>query len=52
MRYKRLSRHYLADEVRKDNRDAVLTAAAYHQQTKILVTGIFFHLIKLLNIKQ
>lgn len=39
LRYKRLSRHYLADEVRKENRDALLTAAAYHQQTKILVTG-------------
>ncbi|KAF2898642.1 hypothetical protein ILUMI_07536 [Ignelater luminosus] len=37
--YKRLARHYLADEVRKDNRDAVLTAAAYHKETKILVTG-------------
>lgn len=39
--YKRLSRHYLADEVRKENRDAILTAAAYHKQTKILVTGSF-----------
>lgn len=38
--YKRLARHYLADEVRKDNRDAVLTAAAYHTETKILVTGV------------
>lgn len=37
--YKRLAKHYLADEVRKENREAVLTAAAYHQQTKILVTG-------------
>lgn len=39
MRYKKLSRHYLADEVRKEDRDAILTAAAYHKQTKILITG-------------
>ncbi|KAJ8974650.1 hypothetical protein NQ317_019887 [Molorchus minor] len=37
--YKRISRHYLADEVRKDHRDAVLTAAAYQKKTKILITG-------------
>ncbi|KAJ8922015.1 hypothetical protein NQ315_008654 [Exocentrus adspersus] len=37
--YKRIARHYLGDEARKDNKDAVLTAAAYHRQTKILVTG-------------
>ncbi|KAB0802818.1 hypothetical protein PPYR_05004 [Photinus pyralis] len=37
--YKRLARHYLGDEIRKTNRDAVLTAAAYHRQTKILVVG-------------
>lgn len=38
--YKRLTRHYIADEVRKDNKEAVLTTAAYHRKTKILVTGI------------
>lgn len=37
--YKRLARHYLGDEVRKQHRDAVLTSAAYHRDTKILVTG-------------
>lgn len=37
--YKRLSRHYLADEPRKENRNAYLTAAAYHNKTKLLVTG-------------
>lgn len=37
--YKRNARHYLADEVRKENREAVLTAAAYHKGLKILVTG-------------
>ncbi|KAJ8959273.1 hypothetical protein NQ314_006301 [Rhamnusium bicolor] len=37
--YKRVSKHYLADEVRKDNREAVMTAAAYNRTTKILVTG-------------
>lgn len=44
--YKRIARHYLGDEVRKDNREAVLTAAAYHKKTKILVTGkkILFNL--------
>lgn len=42
--YKRLSRHYLADEVRKENRNATLTSAAYHKQTRILVTGKFVFL--------
>lgn len=37
--YKRLVRHYLGDEARKNNFEAVLTAAAYHKSTKILVTG-------------
>lgn len=37
--YKRLARHYLADDVRKENKEAVLTSAAYHKKTKILVTG-------------
>nr|XP_023014507.1 periodic tryptophan protein 2 homolog [Leptinotarsa decemlineata] len=37
--YKRIAKHYLADEVRKSNREAVLTSAAYHKNTRILVTG-------------
>lgn len=39
LRYKRLARHWLADEARKQDRTAVLTAAAYHQDTRILVVG-------------
>lgn len=38
--YKRLYKHYLADEARKEKHNAVLTAAAYHKNTKILVTGL------------
>lgn len=43
--YKRVAKHYLADEVRKEDKEAVLTAAAYHKNTKVLVTGEFksFH---------
>lgn len=37
--YKRIARHYIGDEVRKDNKDAIITSAAYHRRTKILVTG-------------
>ncbi|XP_063909715.1 periodic tryptophan protein 2 homolog [Zophobas morio] len=37
--YKRLARHYLADEARKEDSQAVLTSAAYHKKTKILITG-------------
>ncbi|XP_012232202.1 periodic tryptophan protein 2 homolog [Linepithema humile] len=37
--YKKLATHYLADEVHKQNKDAKLTAAAYHQDTHILVIG-------------
>ncbi|XP_011500675.1 PREDICTED: periodic tryptophan protein 2 homolog [Ceratosolen solmsi marchali] len=37
--YKRLGKYYLADEVHKSDRNAVLTAAAYHQDTHILVVG-------------
>lgn len=37
--YKKLGKHYLADEVRKSAKEAVLTAAAYHQDTRILVVG-------------
>lgn len=39
LQYKRLGKHYLADEVHKSAKDAVLTAAAYHQETHILVVG-------------
>ncbi|CAH1183241.1 unnamed protein product [Phaedon cochleariae] len=53
--YKRLARHYLADEVRKENRDAVLTSAAYHKKSRILVTGystgaFFIHELPDLNL--
>lgn len=48
--YKRLARHYLADEVRKDNKGAVLTAAAYHKSTKILVTGKFLYCLCFINL--
>lgn len=37
--YKKLATHYLADEVHKQMKDAKLTAAAYHQDTHILVVG-------------
>ncbi|XP_055853806.1 periodic tryptophan protein 2 homolog [Episyrphus balteatus] len=44
--YKKLGRHYLADEPKKENRDAHVTAAAYNQKTHILVaafsTGSFY----------
>lgn len=45
-RYKRLARHYLADEARKENPKAFVTAVAYHKQMKILITafstGVFY----------
>ncbi|XP_032665504.1 periodic tryptophan protein 2 homolog [Odontomachus brunneus] len=37
--YKKLARHYLADEPRKYDKDVRLTAAAYHRDTHILVVG-------------
>lgn len=37
--YKRLSRHYLATEAKKENRDAILSATCYHKESKILVTA-------------
>ncbi|KAF5295110.1 hypothetical protein FQA39_LY13261 [Lamprigera yunnana] len=37
--YKRLAKHYLADEVRKANPNAIVTSAAYHKDTKILIIG-------------
>ncbi|XP_014211564.1 periodic tryptophan protein 2 homolog [Copidosoma floridanum] len=39
LNYSKLGRHYLLDEVRKNDKDAVLTAAAYHQETRILIVG-------------
>uniref|UniRef100_A0A0P6JRM8 Putative wd40-repeat-containing subunit of the 18s rrna processing complex n=1 Tax=Aedes aegypti TaxID=7159 RepID=A0A0P6JRM8_AEDAE len=45
-KYKRLARHYLADEARKENPKAIVTAAAYHKKMKILITafstGVFY----------
>lgn len=44
--YTRLARHYLLDEVRKSDKHAHLSAASYHQRTKLLITaysnGAFF----------
>lgn len=37
--YKLLTKHYLADEVKKEQKNVLLTAAAYHKQTKLLVVG-------------
>lgn len=37
--YKKRATFYLADEAHKQSRDAKLTAAAYHQDTHILVIG-------------
>lgn len=43
--YKKQSRHYLGDSVRQTNRNASLTTAAYHKDTKILVIGILIVII-------
>ncbi|ALC40668.1 CG12325 [Drosophila busckii] len=44
--YKKLGRHYLANEPRKEQHDALLTAANYNRKTKVLVvafsTGAFY----------
>lgn len=37
--YKRLARHYLIDEVRKERPDAHLTAVNYHKKAKLLITA-------------
>jgi len=37
--YKKQATFYLADEVHKQNKNVKLTAAAYHQDTHILVIG-------------
>ncbi|KAG6796535.1 periodic tryptophan protein 2 [Apis mellifera caucasica] len=40
LRYTKLCRHYLSNEVQKhEKKKVILTAAAYHQQTNILVVG-------------
>lgn len=40
--YKRLFKHYLGNEARKEQHNATLTAAAYHRATKILITGLYY----------
>ncbi|CRL03824.1 CLUMA_CG016395, isoform A [Clunio marinus] len=37
--YKRLARHYLMDELKKENRNVKLTSASYHKKLKLLVTA-------------
>lgn len=37
--YRRLARHYLIDEVRKERANAQLTAVNYHKNTKLLITA-------------
>lgn len=37
--YKRLARHYLMDELKKENRNVKLTSACYHKKLKLLVTA-------------
>lgn len=37
--YKRLARHYLMDELKKENRNAKLTQACYHKKLKLVVTA-------------
>lgn len=37
--YKRIARHYLMDDLKKENRNAKLTSASYHKKLKLLVTA-------------
>lgn len=37
--YKRLSRHYLMDDLKKENRNVKLTSACFHKKLKLLVTA-------------
>lgn len=37
--YKKLARHYLADEPRKQNKNVRLSAAAYHRDNRMLIVG-------------
>ncbi|XP_051155640.1 periodic tryptophan protein 2 homolog [Leptopilina boulardi] len=39
LKYKRLGRHYLADIAKTESKDVILTSAAYHSQSHILVVG-------------
>ncbi|CAG9791750.1 unnamed protein product [Diatraea saccharalis] len=39
LHYKKLGRHYIGDAIRKADHKVRLTAAQYHKQTKMLVTG-------------
>lgn len=53
--YKRLSRHFLCDNLRKEDRNVSLTSAAYHKDSHVLVTGystgaFFIHELPSVNI--
>lgn len=48
--YKKLDRHYLADDPRKEDMDAVLTSVDYHVITRILTVGKFHFLILFLDV--
>lgn len=37
--YKKLVRHYLMDDLKKENRNVKLTAASYHKKSRLLVTA-------------
>lgn len=44
--YNRLARHYLMNDIKKENRSVTLTAATYHKKSKLLITaystGVFY----------
>lgn len=53
--YKRLSRHFLCDGLKKEDRHVSLTSAAYHKDSHVLVTGystgaFFIHELPTVNI--
>ncbi|XP_044757310.1 periodic tryptophan protein 2 homolog [Coccinella septempunctata] len=53
--YKKIDRHYLADEPRKDDREAVLTSVDYHLNTKILTVGFSngsFYMYEMPNVNE
>lgn len=37
--YNRLARHYIMNDIKKDNRNATLTSTTYHKKTKLLITA-------------
>lgn len=37
--YNRLARHYIMNDIKKENRNATLTSATYHKKTKLLITA-------------